>query len=92
MEGQSKVEDEHNGDIEPSVEPNNEEGATLNDISEHNIAPDAQNEQLHTDLDENIDNENDEKHESKENSEPEHPLTDSWTFWYVYSLSHLERK
>ena len=33
-----------------------------------------------------------EDEESKDNEEVEHPLTDSWTFWYVYSLSHNERK
>jgi translation initiation factor 4E len=32
------------------------------------------------------------EHETKDNNEPMHPLTDSWSFWYVYSLSHHERK
>jgi translation initiation factor 4E len=29
---------------------------------------------------------------SAESPEEDHPLTDKWTFWYVYDMSHEERK
>ena len=70
----------------------------MNDLANINNHADSKtaDEEDKNEISKNVDSENIENgkfiNEPKENNEPIHLLTDSWTFWYVYCMSHSERK